>query len=321
MMKKKLTLIAATLMTVGLLAACGKSSSAATSSKEQPVKIGILQQIDQAALDDTKKGIQEELKAKGYGKAKIKVLNGQGEQSNLNQMSQQLTSMNNNVNIAIGSAAAQAMEKAGNKTPLLFSAITDPVAAGLITKANLNHPDKNATGVTVLVNVKMQLELLHKMFPKAKKIGMMYDAGEPNALAIVKRARKAMKQLGMTPVEKTVASAADVEATARALAKQCDAMFIPNDHIAAVGMTTIGRVSTETKTPVVNTDPTMIKFAGVATKGANFEDIGRQTADMAIKVIKGKKVSDIPVEGPKKIHLVMNKKRMQFFGVSESVLK
>ena len=320
MMKKKLSIIAATLMTVGLLAACGKSSSAA-GNKQDTVKIGILQQIDQAALDDTKKGITEELKAKGYAKAKIKVLNGQGEQSNLNQMGQQLSNMGNTVNIAIGSAAAQAMEKAGNKTPLLFSAITDPVAAGLITKANLKHPNKNASGVTVLVSVKMQLELLHKMFPKAKKIGMMYDAGEPNAQAIVKLARKAMKELNMTPVEKTVASAADVEATARALAKKSDVMFIPNDHIAAVGMTTIGKVSTETKTPVVNTDPTMIKFAGVATKGANFEDIGRQTADMAIKIIKGKRVSELPVESPKKIKLVMNKKRMKFFGVDESVLK
>ncbi len=191
----------------------------------------------------------------------------------------------------------------------------------MITKANLKHPNQNATGVTVLVNVKMQLELLHKMFPQAKKIGMMYDAGEPNALAIVKLARKAMKQLGMTPVEETVASVSDVEPTARALAKKCDAMFIPNDHIAAVGMTTIGKVSTQTKTPVVTTDPTMIQFAGVATKGANFEDIGRQTADMAIKIIKGKKVKDIPVESPRKIQLVMNKKRMQFFNVSAADLK
>ncbi|WP_127848561.1 ABC transporter substrate-binding protein [Lacticaseibacillus hulanensis] len=318
-MKKSLFTIAAVASAL-LLAACGKQADAKEGSS-QTVKIGILQQVDQAALDDTKKGIVEELQAKGYTKAKIKVLNGQGDQTNLNQMSHQLTSMGNNVNIAIGSAAAQAMEKAGNETPLLFSAITDPVAAGLITKANLLHPNQNATGVTVLVNVKMQLELLHKMFPKAKKIGMMYDAGEPNALAIVKLARKAMKQLGMTPVEMTVANASDVEATARALAKKSDAFFIPNDHVAAVGMNTIGKVSTETKTPVVNTDPTMIQFAGVATKGANFEDIGKQTADMAIKVLKGKKVQDIPVEGPAKIHLVMNKKRMQFFGVSADVLK
>lgn len=319
-MKKRFAIIVAALLSVAALAGCSKSASA-DSQAHQTVKIGILQQLDQAALDDTTKGIKEELKAKGYGNAKIKLLNGQGEQSNLNQMSQQLSSMNNAVNIGIGSAAAQALEKSGDKTPTVFSAITDPVTAGLITKANMQHPNKNATGVTVAVNVKMQLELLHKMFPHAKKIGMMYDAGEPNALAIVKRARAAMKQMGLTPVEETVAAVADVEPTARELAKKCDVMFIPNDHIAAVGMTTIGKVSTQTKTPVVNSDPTMIKFAGVATKGANFEDIGRQTADMAIKIIKGKKVKDIPVENPRKIQLVMNKKRMRFFGVPASVLK
>ncbi len=317
---KKFTHILLATTALFALAGCGNSAKSKTKTATT-VKIGILQQVDQAALDDTKKGITEELKAKGYGNAKIKVLNAQGDQSNLNQMSQQLTSMGNTVNISIGSAASQAMEKAGNKTPLVFSAITDPVAAGLIAKQDLNAPKHNATGVTVLANVKMQLELLHKMFPNAKKIGMMYDASEPNALAIVKRARKAMKQLGMTPVEKTVAAVSDVDATARALCKQSDALFIPNDHIAAVGMTTIGKVSLATKVPVVTTDPTMIQFAGVATRGANFEDIGKQTADMAIKIIKGKSVKKLAVEGPKNIHLVKNKKRMQFFGVTDDMLQ
>ncbi len=126
-MKKKFAIVIAGLMSVALLAACGKSASADTnsSSSTKTVKIGILQQIDQAALDDTTKGIKEELKAKGFGDAKIKLLNGQGEQSNLNQMSQQLKSMNNTVNIGIGSAASQALEKVGNQTPLVFSAITD----------------------------------------------------------------------------------------------------------------------------------------------------------------------------------------------------
>lgn len=315
---KKLVFGLAAAMSLFLLAACGKSS---TPQSKSDVKIGILQQLDQQALDDTEKGIREELKAKGYGKAKIKLLNAQGDQSNLNQMSQQLNRMNNTLNISIGSAASQAMEKAGNKTPLIFSAITDPVAAGLITKSAMQAPDKNATGVTVLASVKMQLNLLHKMFPKAKKIGMMYDAGEPNAMAIVKRARTAMKQMGLTPVEMTVASASDVESTARALCKKSDALFIPNDHVAAVGMATIGKVSEATKVPVVNTDPTMIQFAGVATKGASFEDIGKQTADMAIKIIKGKKVKDIPVEGPKNIKLVTNEKRMKLFGITKDMLE
>lgn len=316
-MKKFMLTIAAAACVV-MLAACGKSQKSASPST---VKIGILQQLDQQALDDAEKGIREELKAKGYGKAKIKLLNAQGDQSNLNQMANQLTSANNTVNISIGSAASQAMEKAGNKTPLVFSAITDPVAAGLITKQASKAPDKNATGVTVLTSVKDQLSLLHQMFPKAKKIGMMYDAGEPNALAVVKRARKAMKQLGMTPVEMTVASASDVEATARALAKKSDAFFIPNDHIAAVGMATIGKVSLASKVPVVNSDPTMIPIAGVATKGASFESVGKQTADMVIKIIKGKQVKDLPVEAPKDVRLVKNAKRMKAFGVTDADLK
>ncbi len=216
---KQIIAIAATLTAVTLLAACGKSSSSTSSSKT--VKIGVLQLVSQSALDDARKGFEQELAKEGYksGKnLKLDYVNAQGDQSNLKTMSQQLQKDKNDLNLAIATPAAQALQKQDNKTPMLFTAVTDPKSAGLVT--NLKHPDTNATGVTDKVNTKAQIELLHKMFPKAKKIGLLYNAAEENSVVQIKTAKRVIKSLGLTPVEKTVATTNDVQQTAGALAKQ-----------------------------------------------------------------------------------------------------
>lgn len=164
---KRMAAIAAAAVTIMVLAGCGKSTSAAADKSQ--VKIGILQLIDQQALTAARKGFTEELAKAGYKGKKIKLdyVNAQGDQSNLQTMSQRLQRDKNDLNLAIATPAAQALQKADSKTPLLFTAITNPKAAGLVTTAT--KPDKNATGVTDMVDVAGQINFLHKAFPKAKK--------------------------------------------------------------------------------------------------------------------------------------------------------
>lgn len=305
---------------VSLLAACGAKKD--TAANKNQVKIGILQLINQSALDDARKGFTAELAAKGYkdGKnIKIDYVNAQGDQANLKTMSDQLKRDKNAFNLAIATPAAQALQKADPKTPMLFTAITDAKAAGLV--GNIKAPDKNATGVTDKVDTKGQLVLLKKMFPKAKTVGLLYNAAEPNSVIQVKTAKAALKQLGLKSVEKTIASTNDVEQTMTALASKADAIYIPNDNTAAAAMTTVGKVSEKKMVPVVNSDATMIKKGGVATRGISYTELGKQTADMAIKILKGKKVKALPIENPKKNAVVTDKKRMKLFKVDPSVLK
>lgn len=298
------------------LAACGKSSSS-----QKTVKVGVLQLINQQALNAANKGFKEELAAEGYKGTKVKFdnLNAQGDQSNLNSMSNRLKSDNNTVNLAIATPAAQALQKVDNKTPMLFTAVTDPKSAGLTSSTK--KPDKNATGVTDMVDVKGQIDFTHKLFPKAKKIGLLYNASEENSVVQIKIARKEIKRLGLTAVVKTAASTNDVQQAAQALASQADAIYIPTDNTAAAAMATIGKVSEQTKTPVVNADATMIKLAGVATVGINYEDLGKQTAKMAVKIIKGKQVKDVTVQAPAKATLVTNAKRMKLFHLTPAQVK
>lgn len=312
-MKKLSTLLIATAAVLSL-AACGKK----TAAKSDTVKVGILQLIDQSALKDAKNGFMSELKAEGYTGKKIKIdfLNANGDQSNLKSMSDRLKSDKNDLNLAIATPAAQALQNADKDTPMVFTAITDPKSAGLTS--NVTKPDKNATGVTDMVDVKGQIDFTHKLFPKAKTIGLLYNAAEANSVFQIKIAKAEIKKLGLKVVEKTAATTNDVQQATEALAAKSDAIYIPTDNTAAAAMATVGKVSEKTKTPVVNADATMIKLAGVATVGINYHDLGKQTAKMAVKILKGKKVSSLAIEKPAKTRLVTDASRMKLFGLTQA---
>lgn len=298
------------------LAACGSKSS-----DKQTVKVGILQLIDQSALNAANKGFKEELAKEGYKGAKIKFdsLNAQGDQGNLSSMSARLKSDKNDLNLAIATPAAQALAKADNQTPMVFTAITDPKSAGLTSSTKA--PDKNATGVTDMVDVKGQIDFAHQLFPKAKTIGLLYNAAEENSVVQIKIAKQEIAKLGLKAVVKTAATTNDVQQAAETLASQADVIYIPTDNTAAAAMPTIGKVSEAKKVPVITADATMVKPAAVATVGINYEDLGKQTAKLAVKILKGKKVSDLAIEAPAKSTLVTDAKRMKLFGLTQAQVK
>ena len=319
--KKHMKKLIAGAALAGVLVGLTACSNEQKSADKDTVKIGILQLLDQSALNDAREGFEAGLKEAGYSGDKVKIdfLNAQGDQSNLRSMSERLKKDKNDLNLAIATPAAQTLQKVDPDTPMLFTAITDPKSAGLVNTPK--KPDMKATGVTDMVDVQGQIDLLHQIFPKAKKVGLFYNAGEPNSVFQIKIARKELKKLGLTVVEKTAATTNDVEQAVTALAHQVDAIYIPTDNIAAAAMPTIGKVSEKVKTPVINADATMIKYAGVATRGISYKELGKQTAKMAVKILKGKKIDQLPVEAPAKTELMTSTKRMKLFGITEDMLK
>lgn len=300
------------------LVGCGKKTAA---KDNEPIKIGILQLIDQTALTDARKGFEAELAAAGYKGKKIKIdyVNAQGDQSNLRTMSEKLKKDQNVVNLALATPAAQALQKVDPDTPMVFTAITDPKEAGLTT--NLKQPDTNATGVTDNVSMKLQIKFLHHLLPKAQTVGIIYNAAESNSLTQVKEAEKELKQLGIKVKKLTVATTNDVDQATRSMAKKVDAIYLPTDNTMAAAMVTVGKISRETKVPVIPGASTMVRDGGVANKGLDYEKLGRQTAKLAIKIIKGQQVSDLPVEQPKDITIIKNEKMMQALGISDDQLE
>ncbi|QFR22132.1 ABC transporter substrate-binding protein [Schleiferilactobacillus harbinensis] len=315
-MKKRywlLTVVSMVLLLV--LGACG-SPAQGSSQDSKKIKIGILQLMNQTALDDARKGFIAELAKAGYKDGKnisIHYVNAQNDQANLKSMSEELAKDKNTVNLAIATPAAQALLQADKDTPQLFTAITDPVEAKLVT--SLQHPGGNVTGTSDLVPVSGQIKLLHELFPKAKTIGLLYNVAEPNSLVQVKMAKAAIAKLGLKSTSLTVASTNDVSQAMTSLAGKADAIYVPADNVVAAAMATVGKISAEKKVPVVPAASTMVPAGGIATNGIDYEKLGAQTAQMAIKIIKGKKASAIPVQLPKDITLVVNKKLAKVFKI------
>ncbi|WP_407892298.1 ABC transporter substrate binding protein [Lacticaseibacillus sp. N501-2] len=315
-MKKQLLLGLVGAAMLGL-AACGQQSKA----DDQTVKVGVLQLIDQTALTDARQGFTQELKAQGYKGNKIKIdyVNAQGDQANLKTMSEQLAKDKNDVNLAIATPAAQALQKGDPDTPMVFTAVTDPKSAGIVD--NTSAPSKNATGVVDMVNIANQINYMHHLFPKAKTVGMLYNAAEQNSIVQIKAATKAAKQLGLKVVKRTVASTNDVQSATEALAGAAQVIYVPTDNTVAAAMSTVGKVSLAKHVPVVPAAATMVKDGGVATIGINYTDLGKQTAKLAIKIIKGKKVKDLAVEKPAKVTVIKNAKMMKAFGITDADTK
>lgn len=314
----KLKHIALGMAAVAVLALAGCSSNTNASTDNKTVKVGILQLINQTALDDARKGFEQELAKAGYKGDKIKIdyVNAQGDQSNLQSMSQRLKQDNNDVNLAIATPAAQALMKADKDTPMVFTAVTDPKSAGLVSDPQ--HPSANATGVTDMTDIKGQLAYLKQLFPKTKTVGMLYNAAEQNSVVQIKTATKAAKQLGLKVATATVASTNDVQSATETLAGKADAMYLVTDNTVAAAMPTVGKISLSKHVPVVCAASTMVEDGGVATKGISYKELGKQTARMAIKILKGKKVANLPVEKPAKTTVVKNEKMMKAFGLTDA---
>ena len=293
---------------VSLMAAILALVGCATSndSKEQ-VRIGILQYVEHDALSGARKGFIAELEEQGYADGKnirIDYQNAQGEQSNLQTIADKLLSKNDLV-LGIATPAAQALANLSTKTPILFTAVTDPVSAKLV--ASMEHVGGLATGTSDRSPVKKQVELLKKLLPNLKKVGIMYTTSERNSEVQVEEAEAVFKAEGIETITKGISSTNDVQDTTRSLMSQAEVLFIPADNTIVSAINLVTDLSKEMKVPVVGGAVDVVDDGVLFTYGADFEALGRQTAKLAIRIMNGEKVGDIPAEQPEVLNVVVNK--------------
>ena len=299
---KKIIISFVSLM-VAMLALVGCATS--NDSKEQ-VRIGILQYVEHDALSGARKGFIAELEEQGYVDGKnirIDYQNAQGEQSNLQTIAEKLLS-NNDLVLGIATPAAQALADLSTKTPILFTAVTDPVSAKLV--ASMEHVGGLATGTSDRSPVKKQVELLKKVLPNLKKVGIMYTTNERNSEVQVEEAEAVFKAAGIETITKGISSTNDVQDTTRSLMSQAEVLFIPADNTIVSAINLVTDLSKEMKVPVVGGAVDVVDDGVLFTYGADFEALGRQTAKLAIRIMNGEKVGDIPAEQPEVLNVVVN---------------
>ena len=314
----------APLLVVGILLTSLISLHQLKADKKKDVfRIGISQFITHQSLDATREGFVDELVKQGYIEGKnieIDLQNAQGEQRNLKTISQQLAE-SSDVVLAIATPSAQSLANTTQTTPVIFSAVTDPVSAKLVESRE--HPGGNVTGTSDQSSdaISTQINLIKKVLPKAKTIGILYTQSEPNSVVQKDEAKRLLEEKGFTVVEKTILDSNNVKAAAESLMTEVDMVFVPTDNIISSTMETVKQVSIKHKVPVFGGSTEMIAVGGLYNYGTNYEELGRQTARMLIRVLKGENPENIAVELPEKLELHTNQEMADALGIDISKLE
>lgn len=314
----------APLLVVGILLTSLISLHQLKADKKKDVfRIGISQFITHQSLDATREGFVDELGKQGYIEGKnieIDLQNAQGEQRNLKTISQQLAE-SSDVVLAIATPSAQSLANTTQTTPVIFSAVTDPVSAKLVESRE--HPGGNVTGTSDQSSdaISTQINLIKKVLPKAKTIGILYTQSEPNSVVQKDEAKRLLEEKGFTVVEKTILDSNNVKAAAESLMAEVNMVFVPTDNIISSTMETVKQVSIKHKVPVFGGSTEMVAVGGLYNYGTNYEELGRQTARMLVRVLKGEKPENIAVELPEKLELHTNKEMADALGIDISKLE
>ena len=282
-----------------MIAALGLSlmlSGCSEKAAEGP-RIGVIQLMEHTSLNMIYDSLKEELETLGYQDGEnctIVFKNAQGEQSNIGSIVSSFQSEKLDVVVAIATPTAQSAAKLAETTPVIFSAVTDPITSGLTS--SLEHPDQNITGTSDEVAVAQILDLALQLQPELKTLGMIYNVGEVNSQTNIAKAKEAAEKLGLTVIEAPVANTSEVAQAAQVLSEKCDALFSPNDNTVATAMSTVTQITRSAGIPVYVGADSMVMDGGTATIGINYVELGKETARMVDQVLKGTDVSAIPVK-------------------------
>lgn len=260
-------------------------------------KIGLAQIVEHTSLNTIRESMLAELEVLGYKDGEniiVDAKNAQGEQSTLNSIMQTFAGDEKDIIVAIATPTAAAAAPYAENIPVIFSAVSDPVSAGLVTDPN--KPDKNITGTSDEIQVAQILDLAVTIDPELKTLGYIYNAGEANSVSNLEKVKAYCEENGLTLVEATISSAADIQQTAQVLASKVDAIFAPNDNTIASSIDALNMAAQQVQCPIYVGADSMVQDGGFASIGINYEDLGKETARMIVQVLEGSDIADIPVK-------------------------
>ncbi len=321
-MKKNVMKLTAAVCAFALLAGCtakeSKNLSDGNETKSvEPINIGIIQLVEHQSLDDIYRGIVDELAEEGYVDGEnisIDYQNGQGDQSNLKTISQRFVNNKDDLIIAIATGAAQSAAAETTEIPIIASSITDMVGAGLVESNEA--PGGNVTGVSDVTPVSQQLDILLQLVPDAKTIGIAYCSSEPNSDFQIKLAKDYLDSKNLKYEEATVVTVNDITQVVSSLAERVDAIYIPVDNTMASAMPSVMKACEERKMPVVVGAAAMVEEGALATVAFDYYDAGRQSAQMAVRILKGGEPASTPIETVEETYLYLNKTYADQIGVT-----
>lgn len=271
-------------------------------------KIGISQFAEHPALDDVRKGFEDELKSLGVN-ADIIYKNSQGDTGVAGVIAQKFVSDKADLIFGIATVSAQAAKQSTDKIPVLFSAVTDPVNSQLVK--TMDKVGGNVTGTTDATPMEKQLGLFQKIDPKIKKVGIIYNTSELNSEIQVANAKEIGAKLGLEIRAVGVNNINDIPQAVNSMISKVDGFYTITDNIVASAINLISMAANERGMVTVGAEEAHVKGGILLTDGLSYYELGRQTGRMAKEILAdGKKPEDMPVETLANTTKVVNVKTM-----------
>jgi len=315
-MKRLFPLTAALASSALLLAGCGGSgSSGASGGATEEATVGISQFVEHPSLDAAREGFVAALGEGGYKEGDnltLDVQNASGDQGTSTSIASNFASSDADLVLAIATPSAQGVAQAVTDKPVLFTAVTDPVDAGLVE--SLDSPGANVTGTTDMNPVAEQIALIKQLDPQARSVGIIYSSGETNSQVQVDMAKEAAAAEGLEVVEKAVTNTSEVAQAAESF--DTDAIYVPTDNKVVAGLEAVISAAEQKKVPLVAGEGDSVERGALITKGIDYERLGRQTGEMAVRILKdGADPASMPVESQEETQLIINLQAAQRMGV------
>lgn len=317
-MKKNGKVLSIALAGMMLLAGCGSKESAGDSEKggaDKEFKVGITQFAPHPSLDAATEGFKKALKDKGI-KVSYDEQNAQADMNNTQTIANNFVGDKVDLIFANATPSATAALNATKDIPIIFTSVTDPVGAGLVEA--FDKPGKNITGTTDNhpEATKKTISFITDEV-KAKNIGVIFNSGEQNSVVQVDEVKKIAEEKGAKLVEVSVSTTAEVKQAAESLVGRVDAIYIPTDNTVVTALDSVIAVANSKKIPLFVGELDSMKKGAVAASGFSYFDLGYQSGVMAADILSGnKKASEIPVELPNSLKLVINTKAAEAQGLT-----
>ena len=297
------------------------ADTTAAAADGETYKIGVLQLVQHAALDQSNAGFFAALDDAGI-KYEADQQNASGEQVNCMTIAEKLVNDGNDLILAIATPAAQAVAGVTEDIPILLTAVTDPAQSGLVND-NAN-PGVNVSGTSDLTPVKEQIDLLHQILPEAKTVGLLYCSAESNSEIQIEMAKEACDAIGLAYEEYTVPGSNEIQTVVESMVGKVDVIYSPTDNVIAAGMATVAMVATDNNIPCIVGEAGMTQAGGLATYAIDYFELGYMAGEQAIEILtKGADITTMPIGylPAERCELTVNKTTADALGIDISGLE
>ena len=316
--KKKLTLILSGILIVAGLVSCAKTSSSNENEKTRDVSknsnevkemytIGINQLVQHDALDASREGFIEGLKEKGFEEGKnlkIDYQNAQGDIAIAKTISDQFVTSKVDMIFAIATSSLQASYNATKDIPIVFTAVTDPIGAGVAE--SWESSGTNVTGTSDMVSMEKQLSLLTTLVPDIKTLGVIYNSSEANSLAQVQELKKEAEKNAIDIKEISVTTVNEINQNLNAAIGSIDALYAPTDNTVASAYDLVGNICVNKNIPILCGEEAGVSKGGLCSIGIDYFKLGKEAGYKAAEILNGAKPEDIEISTLSDMSITIN---------------